>query len=115
MEERADGFWLTDLGSTNGTSVSGRRLQPQAAQKLQDGDIIRIGDQHGNSVSLTFVSGVDQRAKKGLIRLDHLKDVSGLASYTIGRDPSNQVRLAHPAVSRQHARHGADTRWARAV
>jgi ABC-type multidrug transport system ATPase subunit/pSer/pThr/pTyr-binding forkhead associated (FHA) protein len=104
VEERADGFWLTDLGSTNGTSVNGRRLQPQTAQKLQDGDIIRIGDQHGNSVSLTFVSGIDQRGKKGLIRLDHLKDVSGLPSYTIGRDPTNQVRLAHPAVSRQHAR-----------
>jgi pSer/pThr/pTyr-binding forkhead associated (FHA) protein len=35
-------FTITDLGSTNGTLVSGRRLQPHQPQKIRVGDIIRL-------------------------------------------------------------------------
>jgi len=40
IEMRGDVFVLTDLGSTNGTSVNGRRTQEQS---LRDGDEILIG------------------------------------------------------------------------
>ena len=40
IEPRADGVWVDDLGSTNGTFVNG---PAEKAQLLQPGDIVRIG------------------------------------------------------------------------
>ncbi|MBX6314286.1 MAG: GGDEF domain-containing protein [Isosphaeraceae bacterium] len=43
---RSDGdgrVWLTDLGSTNGTFVNGRRLVPHQPVLLRDGDRLRFG------------------------------------------------------------------------
>lgn len=37
------GFWLTDLGSTNGTSLNGAPLAPDAKMALTDGDDITMG------------------------------------------------------------------------
>ena len=39
---RADGVWLDDLGSTNGTFVNGKRLE--RAQLVRAGDVIRVGE-----------------------------------------------------------------------
>jgi pSer/pThr/pTyr-binding forkhead associated (FHA) protein len=36
-------FQVTDLGSTNGTKLNGRPLQPQIAETLNDGDEIMVG------------------------------------------------------------------------
>lgn len=41
VEARADGVWIEDTGSTNGTQVNGARID--TATKLQPGDLIRIG------------------------------------------------------------------------
>lgn len=35
--------WLTDIGSTNGTFVNGRRLMPNQPQRLEPGDEVKIG------------------------------------------------------------------------
>jgi dipeptidyl aminopeptidase/acylaminoacyl peptidase len=40
IEVRAGSFWISDLGSTNGTQVNG---QPVIEQQLNDGDMIAIG------------------------------------------------------------------------
>ncbi|MEP7225661.1 MAG: FHA domain-containing protein [Actinomycetota bacterium] len=40
FEPRADGIWVEDLQSTNGTFVNGERV---TAQRLQAGDVVRIG------------------------------------------------------------------------
>src|SRR5687768_6137699 len=32
VEKRADGFWLVDLGSTNGTKVNGKRVKKKSEQ-----------------------------------------------------------------------------------
>ena len=40
VEARADGLWVEDLGSTNGTFVNGDRI---AAERLNPGDVLRIG------------------------------------------------------------------------
>ncbi|MFC8848879.1 MULTISPECIES: FHA domain-containing protein [unclassified Micromonospora] len=37
----ADGVWLEDLGSTNGTWLNDRRIE--APELLSDGDVIRLG------------------------------------------------------------------------
>src|SRR5512143_2403388 len=42
IEERDRRFWLSDLGSRNGTTVNGERLDSE--RKLQNGDLISIGD-----------------------------------------------------------------------
>ncbi|CAN5332897.1 FHA domain-containing protein [soil metagenome] len=40
IEPRADGVWVEDLRSTNGTFVNGERV---TAQRLQPGDVVRVG------------------------------------------------------------------------
>jgi pSer/pThr/pTyr-binding forkhead associated (FHA) protein len=40
IELRADGVWVEDLGSTNGTFVNGERV---TAERLQAGDVVRVG------------------------------------------------------------------------
>jgi len=42
IEPLRDGVWIVDLGSTNGTSVNGRRIDGR--ERLSEGDVIRIGD-----------------------------------------------------------------------
>jgi FHA domain len=42
LEARADGVWLEDVGSTNGTVLNGTRID--GPRKLAPGDVIRIGD-----------------------------------------------------------------------
>ena len=37
-------FYLTDLQSTNGTYINNRRLQPNQASGIKNGDIIRLAD-----------------------------------------------------------------------
>jgi pSer/pThr/pTyr-binding forkhead associated (FHA) protein len=39
-----DGFYLADLGSSNGTSVNGRKLDKNERQILRSGDIIKCGE-----------------------------------------------------------------------
>jgi len=102
LEQRGLDYWLTDLGSTNGTSVNGRRVVQ--SQKLKDGDIIRVGDQQGNSVGLTFHGATGARQPIGTIHLGQLDEIMRLPVFTIGRDPANQVHLDHPVVSRCHAK-----------
>jgi pSer/pThr/pTyr-binding forkhead associated (FHA) protein len=42
IEPRADGTWIDDLGSTNGTFVNGSRVK--SARALRPGDVVRIGE-----------------------------------------------------------------------
>jgi hypothetical protein len=42
VEARADGVWVQDLGSTNGTFVNGARVE--GARKLSPGDVLRVGE-----------------------------------------------------------------------
>ena len=72
-------------------------------RKLNDNDIIRIGDQQGNSVGITFCGAPAAGRTAGTVHLGKL-NLGGLPTYGIGRDPANQVHLDHPSVSRHHAR-----------
>jgi hypothetical protein len=40
IEPRADGVWIEDLGSTNGTFVNGERI---TSERLSPGDVVRVG------------------------------------------------------------------------
>ena len=41
FEERGDGLWIEDLGSTNGTFVNGARVT--TPRRLEEGDLVRVG------------------------------------------------------------------------
>ena len=57
--ERAEGrLWLTDLGSTNGSFVNGRRLNPQAREAVSEDATVTLG-------SLTLTAGVIEQARRG--------------------------------------------------
>ncbi|HLF27216.1 MAG TPA: FHA domain-containing protein [Anaerolineae bacterium] len=97
-EQVVDGrrvYRVVDRGSRNGTFVNGRRI---STHSLRDGDIIRIGDALGNSIGLTYQTG---RAVESISLGEfNLGETAGL---TIGRDPSNDLHLDSPVVSRMHA------------
>ncbi len=103
LELQNNAWHYTDLGSTNGTFVNGQRM-PSAT--LRDGDILRIGDTQGNSVSLTFhTAGTADRPARaaGTVRVGStaLGMETGLV---IGRNPQSAIPLQAPVVSWQHAR-----------
>jgi len=104
LERGDDDEWhYLDLNSTNGTFVNGRRVQDAL---LKDGDILRIGDPQGNSVSLTFRTAAAADAPEavaGELRVG-ATDLGALASLSIGRDPQSDIHLPAPVVSWHHAR-----------
>jgi len=96
IEHVEGGYRLTDRNSKNGTFVNGRRIE---VATLNDGDIIRIGDARGNTVSLTFRAGHAPQATS----LDSI-DLAKFDQLVIGRDPECDLTLDSPLVSRRHAR-----------
>jgi sigma-B regulation protein RsbU (phosphoserine phosphatase) len=58
VEHRLDGFYIVDLGSTNGTFLNGSRVVGE--QRLADGDLISMGDSR-----LVFSSGASDDTVDG--------------------------------------------------
>ena len=44
IEHRTDGFYVSDLYSTNGTLLNDKRLESGCAVLLKDGDVLRMGE-----------------------------------------------------------------------
>ncbi len=42
VQRRGDRFFITDLGSTNGTLVNGRPIEPYREVEIFDGDVIEL-------------------------------------------------------------------------
>jgi ABC transport system ATP-binding/permease protein len=93
-------YSVTDLGSTNGTYLNGQRLSRET-RRLANGDTVTVGGEPirfltGEATRLGGqVSGV-QVAGTRTIKFDGSR-------LTLGRDPSNDVVLPDPNVSRFHA------------
>ena len=92
----AEGCFISDSGSHNGLLVNGRLLR-NASHRLSPGDRIRIdsadASQRNSSGVLIAVAESGGQWKE--------MPISGCIS--IGRDPSNTIRLNHVGVSRFHA------------
>ncbi|MGC9348589.1 MAG: FHA domain-containing protein [Anaerolineae bacterium] len=102
FERRGDEWYYEDLGSTNGTYVNGRLLN---SARLQTGDVLRIGDPHGNNVGLTFRGSLTATGRRaiGTTALG-VQTFAGKSSVTIGRDPASTIHLPGAVVSWHHAR-----------
>jgi ABC transport system ATP-binding/permease protein len=93
-----DGYRIQDLGSSNGTYLNGERLQG-TERLLRNGDTIGVGGEQ-----LRFLVGQETRFAQAqapilgtqVVRFDGQR-------LRIGRDPSNDVVLSDPNVSRFHA------------
>lgn len=102
IELTRQGHTVTDLNSTNGTYINGKRLPPGQPHLLVSNDIIRFNDVLGNSASLTYIApsgfvGVKADLAQKTFTLP------GQISY-IGRNSKADISLDHPAVSWNHAR-----------
>ena len=88
--------------TTNGLWYQGQRIQgdQQFRKQLVNGDILRIGDEHGTLITLTYSDG-SGTAQELLPAMQPIPLVD--AKLTIGRIPDNTVVLNHPQVSAQHA------------
>jgi ABC-type multidrug transport system ATPase subunit/pSer/pThr/pTyr-binding forkhead associated (FHA) protein/biopolymer transport protein ExbD len=86
----------------NGLWYQGRRIggSEQFRKTLAQGDIFRIGDEHGTLVTLTYNDGTD-----AVLEAIPEMQATPLNSnrLTIGRTSDNTVVLNHPQVSALHA------------
>lgn len=98
------GYALEDLNSTNGTYLRGSRLPPNTPSPLQHGDVIRIGDQYGNSLSITYLDGggAQSAASSRTLNLNSGQFAS-MPVISIGRNPQCDLHLNSPVVTWQHA------------
>ncbi len=107
FECRGDVWTYTDQASTNGTYVNG---QPVTSMDLHAGDVLRIGDPHGNSVGLTFRYSSEAVLPHGSGTIElGMEMLAKAGSITIGRDPASTIHLPGAVVSWSHARLDAVT------
>jgi ABC-type multidrug transport system ATPase subunit len=102
IEPCAGGYAVEDLGSANGTYLKGRKIPPNQVTPLTHGDVIRIGDQEGNSISLTYLETEPQITHLGKLDLGQAQ-LGNLARFNIGRDPTSNLWINSPVVSWHHA------------
>jgi len=102
ISPNAAGYAIEDLGSANGTYLKGRKIYPNQLTPLAHGDVIRIGDESGNSISLTYLETEPPMTKLGKIDLGQAQ-LGSLARFCIGRDPASNLWINSPVVSWHHA------------
>jgi len=109
---KADGLYLTDLGSSNGTFLNGN---PHSSGFVSNDDTVMLGD-GGPEARITFLESVGKRKKAGKQEQSRIPggklviDVDGGKTHkfssgtiTIGRDPDCDISIEHSLVSRNHA------------
>ncbi len=100
LDVSAGGVRVTDLNSTNGTQLNGRRVPPNVAQPWRPADVIRVGDLRGNSVSMTLKGRAGEALRT---RALGMQDLAQFSRVLVGRDPSSELHLDHPVISWHHA------------
>jgi ABC-type multidrug transport system ATPase subunit/predicted component of type VI protein secretion system len=92
-------YFLADLRTRNGTQLNGELLRDES-RWLNSGDTIQVGDE-----ILRFLTGEETRIGgrvEAPVEEARVVQLEG-DSLTVGRDPSNDVVLDDPNVSRFHA------------
>jgi pSer/pThr/pTyr-binding forkhead associated (FHA) protein len=71
LQKRADGWWIVDQGSTNGTYVGGRRVQGE--QKLEGSPDIRFG-----GIKMTFRPAATAESAGGSTKAIAASDIAAM-------------------------------------
>lgn len=100
LDVSTSGTQVTDLGSLNGVLVNGRKIPPNTPHLIEPGDILRVGDAQGNSLSLTLKPASGMAVHTRRLGMQELGQKSLLV---MGRDASSDIHLDHPSVSWRHA------------
>lgn len=103
VETKSGKVAITDLNSTNGTHVNGNRIAPNQSIALKPGDVMRIGDLTGNSIQITYGSGIEGDARRESVDTLDLSKLVTQPSMIVGRDDSCDLTMPHPGVSKHHA------------
>jgi predicted component of type VI protein secretion system len=91
LQKRADGWWIVDQGSTNGTYVGGRRVQGE--QKLEGAPDIRFG-----GIKMTFRPSQAPEAAGGSTKAIAAADVAAMRrSVAAAKTPAIAKQAPAPA------------------
>ncbi len=101
IEQREDGFWVSDMGSANGTLVNDRRVM---SSPLRHGDILRCGEtalrfESTPSSTRAPVAGLLYFSPSGQRMTAPLRPDGAL----LGSFQGSTVYAVHDSVARQHA------------
>jgi ABC-type multidrug transport system ATPase subunit/pSer/pThr/pTyr-binding forkhead associated (FHA) protein len=96
-------WYYTDLGSTNGSSVNGKRVTTAV---VKDGDLLCLGVRTESSVRIVFRGGEPVAISAGVLGTVHMDTMSLdiVRPLLIGREAGCDIQLEAPVVSRKHAR-----------
>ncbi|MGH2631764.1 MAG: FHA domain-containing protein, partial [Tepidiformaceae bacterium] len=93
------GYEVQDLGSRNGTTFAGEPFQQRL---LREGDQLDIA---GTVQIRYFEMPPEPEAEPAApVPAERRLDLAGKPEVVIGRDPTCDVHVSHPAVSKRHAR-----------
>lgn len=98
-------YSLIDLNSSNGTYLNGKKISPQTPYRLQDQDVIHIGDPD-SEMAVRFIFRDPRRLAPapGLRITQPQIALTGKTQVSIGRNPANDVHLDSPTVAWEQAR-----------
>lgn len=106
IRRTTQGLEIVDLNSTNGTLLNGKMLSPQTPASLQNGDVIRIGEESfGISIGFYFYNPAEDIPADGFSFVAQTpQKVTEQLELVIGRNPDCDLVIDSPKVSRWHAR-----------
>ncbi len=123
IDRGEQGYSIMDLGSANGTKVNDHKIAAQVSVPLHHGDRIEIGALKVSFLINEAVPSDDSTAQRTVLAPTDMGSMLKLGvppetlslwgrdTFTIGRDPKNDLVIPHPIVSRFHVRihrqHGA--------
>lgn len=89
LQKRADGWWIVDQGSTNGTYVGGRRVQGE--QKIEGAPDLRFG-----GIKMTFRPAAQAVEAGGSTRAIAAVDAESLRRSVASKTPAMAKQAAAP-------------------
>mgnify|MGYP001078840156 CR=1 FL=1 len=99
LQQSGDTWIIQDLGSTNGLTYNGRRVQQQM---LRDGDVVYVSQDLALQMR-ACLGFVPASAAAALPSGTRAITMDMLDTITVGRAKDNTIVLDHPQVSRHHA------------